>query len=491
MRRNIVHPGADKLRYEIREIAEIAKRVAEAGIPIVWENIGDPVAKGEMPPKWMKKIVTDAIKEDSVFAYSPTKGLDAARAYIARERNLEGGIRITPDDILFFNGLGDGISHLYRNLNPRARILGPDPAYPTHSSAEAAHADKPHLTYRLNPENEWRPDLAEIERKIRANKDIAGILIVNPDNPTGFVYPQETIRAVVALAKKYKLFIISDEIYSNLAYEGSGMKKLASVIGEVPGIAMRGISKEFPWPGARCGWIEFYNRGKDTNFDRYARSLVDSKTLEVCSTTLPQRVLPKIMGDARYYPYLAARMRRYERRATYARAALSIIPGVIVHKPRGAFYMTCVFRKGVLTKRQSLPMKKGLKRFIGSRLAGASPDKRFVYYLLASTGICVVPLSSGFNSSLQGFRFLLLEQSDARPADQPGRRRRCGGPCVSALVPPAVARSSSRRASARHERRDRCEAAPTEFRRPRSREPPAVRGRHHPADVRRAARDSR
>lgn len=423
MRSNIVHPGADKLRYEIREIVAVAKRVALSGIPVVWENIGDPVAKGEAPPEWIKKIITDTLEEDITFAYSPTKGLDETRAYIARERNMERGIQITPDDILFFNGLGDGISHLYRNLNPRARILGPDPAYPTHSSAEAAHAtlrrpvegkNKPHITYHLDPEKGWSPDLVDMEKKIRAHKDIAGILIVNPDNPTGFVYPQKTIRDIVALAKKYKLFIISDEIYSNLAYEGSGMKKLASVIGTVPGIAMRGISKEFPWPGARCGWIEFYNRDKDKNFDRYARSIVDSKMLEVCSTTLPQRVLPKVMGDPRYYPYLASRTRRYKQRAEYAYAVLSKIPTIIVHKPQGAFYMTCVFRKGSIKKNQSLPVRKALKKFIETSLTKASPDKRFVYYLLASTGICVVPLSSGFNSSLQGFRFLLLEQDGER-----------------------------------------------------------------------------
>ncbi len=414
MRINIVHPGADKLRYEIREIVDVAKRVNKAGIPIVWENIGDPVFKGEKPPAWIKKYVADAVKEDLTFAYSPTKGLDETRTYIARERNKEGGIQITPDDILFFNGLGDGISHLYRNLNPKARILGPDPAYPTHSSAEAAHSDKSHITYQLNPENEWRPDIADIEKKIRMHKDIVGILIVNPDNPTGFVYPQKTIRAIVTLAKKYKLFIISDEIYSNLAYKNSGMKKLASVIDGVPGIAMRGISKEFPWPGARCGWVEFYNRDKDANFDRYARSIVDSKTLEVCSTTLPQRVLPKVMSDARYYPYLAERTRRYAARAEYAHDVLSKIPGIIIHKPSGAFYMTCVFKKGTLKSNQSLPIKSSLKKYIDSLLTSASPDKRFVYHLLASTGICVVPLSSGFNSHLHGFRFLLLEPNDAK-----------------------------------------------------------------------------
>lgn len=414
MRTNIVHPGADKLRYEIREIVAIAKRVARSGVPIVWENIGDPVAKGEALPAWIKKIVANALKDDAVFAYSPTRGLDETCAYIARERSAEGGLRLTPDDILFFNGLGDGISHIYRNLNSHARILGPDPAYPTHSSAEAAHSDRPHITYRLNPAKAWQPDLEDMEKKVRAHKDIAGILIVNPDNPTGFVYPQKTLRAIVALAKKYGLFIISDEIYANLAHEGSEMCSLASVIGKTPGITLRGISKEFPWPGARCGWVEFYNRDRDENFARYARSLVDSKTLEVCSTTLPQSVLPQVMSDARYRPYLAERTRRYAQRAEYAHKILSQISDVIIHKPGGAFYMTCVFKKGALKKNQTLPMKSSLKKFLDSCLLKASLDKRFVYYLLASTGICVVPLSSGFNSSLQGFRFTLLEPSDAR-----------------------------------------------------------------------------
>ena len=120
------------------------------------------------------------------------------------------------------------------------------------------------------------------------------------------------------------------------------------------------------------------------------------------------------MGDARYYPYLAKRTRRYAQRAEYAHEILSKIPSIIVHKPQGAFYMTCVFRKGTLKKNQSLSVQSDLKKFIDARLKAASPDKRFVYYLLASTGICVVPLSSGFNSSLHGFRFLLLEQDDAR-----------------------------------------------------------------------------
>ena len=413
MRTQIVHPGADNLRYEIRQIVEVARATEATGAAIRWENIGDPVAKGERVPDWIKQMVIQAAGEDLSFAYSPTKGLEEARNYIANERNLEGGIQITADDILFFNGLGDAISTIYGALHPKARVIGPNPAYPTHSSAEAAHAGAPHITYRLDPENGWKPDLADLEAKVIGNPDIAAIIIINPDNPTGFVYPEETLAAIVDIAARHGLFVISDEIYSNLAYPGSDMRKLASVIGEVPAIAMRGISKEFPWPGARCGWIEVYNRDRDADFDRFARSLLETKMLEVCATTLPQRVLPRVMGDARYYPYLEQRVAAYDRRAKRAVEVLSAIPELTIHPARGAFYMTAVFRHGALDLAQSLPASEVASAIIAPHLSAAL-DQRFVLHLLASTGICVVPLSTGFNSDLQGFRFTLLEADEGK-----------------------------------------------------------------------------
>jgi len=412
MRTNITDPGASNLKYEIRKIVEVAQKIEKLGTPIIWENIGDPVAKGERVAPWIKEYVTEALKEDATYAYSPTKGLLATREYIAKERNLEGGIQISPEDILFFNGLGDAISKIYKNLHPDVRVIGPSPAYPTHSSAEASHAGKEHITYLLDPKNGWQPDLNDMEQKIQGNSWIAGILIVNPDNPTGFVYTPDVMEKIVALAQKYDLFIISDEIYSNLVY-GDNYKKLAGVIEDVPAIAMRGISKEFPWPGGRCGWIEFYNRDKDESFNTYAQSIIDAKMLEVCSTTLPQRVLPQIMSDARYFPELKERTKAYEVKAGIVHDIFSKIEGVTVHKPQGAFYFTLVFDDNVLTKTQTLEIQNPkIKELVESLVAEEEAlDKRFVYYLLGATGICVVPLTTGFNASYFGFRGILLEKN--------------------------------------------------------------------------------
>ena len=414
MRTTITHPGANELVYEIREIVEVANKIATLGQPIIWENIGDPVAKGEKIPAWIKDHVAEALKDDKTYAYSPTKGLLATREYIANERNLEAGIQISADDILFFNGLGDAISKLYRSLNPEARVIGPNPAYPTHSSAEAAHGRSAHITYPLDPHNGWQPDLTKMEEAIAGNGDIVGILIVNPDNPTGIVFSDEAMKGIVALAKKYNLFIISDEIYSNLVYDGVEYKKLAQYIDDVPAIAMRGVSKEFPWPGGRCGWVEFYNRDKDPDFDRYCKSLIDAKMLEVCSTTLPQRLIPTIMQDARYFPYLKERTKKYAAMADEAAEILGDIPQLIIHKPQGAFYMTVVFKEGALTDTQTLPISNGeVASYIRSLITpDFGLDKRFVYYLLASTGICVVPLMTGFNSTYHGFRFTVLDPNE-------------------------------------------------------------------------------
>ncbi len=411
MRNTITHPGADNLIYEIREIVEVANQLQSLGLSIIWENIGDPIAKGETVPQWIKEHVAEALKDDKTYAYSPTMGLLETRKYIANERNLEGGIQITPDDILFFNGLGDAISKVYRSLHLSARVIGPNPAYPTHSSAESANADSPHFTYPLDPHNGWQPDFAVLERKLEENPHISGILIVNPDNPTGFVYPPETMRKFVELAKKYKLFIISDEIYSNLVYDGVEYQKLAAFVGDVPGIAMRGVSKEFPWPGGRCGWVEFYNRDKDADFDKYCKSLIDAKMLEVCSTTLPQQLIPVVMQDERYFPYLKARTTTYQEKANLAAEILGSVPELIIHKPQGAFYMTVVFKDGALTGSQSLAIEnREVASYIDSLITAEFPlDKRFVYYLLGATGICVVPLTSGFNSTYHGFRFTLLD----------------------------------------------------------------------------------
>jgi aspartate/methionine/tyrosine aminotransferase len=359
----------------------------------------------------MKDIVSETVQNDATYGYSPTRGVLETRKFIAEETNKRGKVQIDPNDILFFNGLGDAISKVFGFLKRTARVVVPTPSYTTHSSAEAAHAGDRPVTYILDPHNHWYPDLDDLEKRIKYNPAVAGILIINPDNPTGAVYPVEIIKGMVALAKKYDLFVVCDEIYINIIYNNHTTLPLSDLIDDVPAIVMRGISKEMPWPGSRCGWMEVYNGHNDPMFEKYVQSILNAKMLEVCSTTLPQLVMPRVVTHPQYQEYLEKRIKRYELLSNIAYDRLKDVDGVLVNRTNGAFYMSVVFEDGLLNDRQTLPIENKEVRAHVETLVNqpdVSLDKRFVYYLLGATGVCVVPLSS-FATSLQGFRSTLLE----------------------------------------------------------------------------------
>ncbi len=416
MRRNLLHVGAANLKYEIREIVVAAHDLERFGLELMWENIGDPVQKGEIPPQWIRDTITDLVQEAPSWAYCDTQGVPESREFVAEEVNRRDGVRVSPDDIMFFNGLGDAVAKVYGFLNREARILGPSPAYSTHSSAEAAHSGYSHVTYDLDPHNGWMPDVDDIRSKVHYNDSIAGILLLTPDNPTGAVYPREIVEEIAAIAHENEIFLIADEIYANIVYNGTGRLNMSEWIGDVPGLAMRGISKEFPWPGARCGWLEILNKGKDGNFAQYVDSLLAAKRLEVSSTTLPQMAIPRIMGDPRYPEHLDSREKKFSERADEMADAFADCEHIIVNKPGGAFYYTVMFKDGLLDNSQSLPIENPkIRETIERMTRGVEPDKRFVSYLMGATGIVVVPLT-GFQCAHHGFRATLLESDDDKRA---------------------------------------------------------------------------
>jgi aspartate/methionine/tyrosine aminotransferase len=411
MRRPILHAGAGELVYEIREIVKKAQLFQKLGVEIFWENIGDPVAKGTPIPDWMKAIVSDLAKDNRTYAYCATKGVPETRQFLADRNNALGGVQITPEDILFTNGLGDAISKVYQYLDPLSRVLGPSPGYSTHSSAEGGHASQPPITFRLNPANGWLPDMTELRDRVKHNPNIVGILIINPDNPTGMIYPEPVLREIVDIARQYDLFIIADEIYTHITFNGAKAVPLAKVIGDVPAIAMKGISKELPWPGSRCGWLEFYNTSKDPEFARLVKTIEDAKMLEVCSTTLPQMAIPAILSHPGFQPHRDALNLAIQKRGDVVLETLQDLPGLIVNRTYGAFYTSIIFRTGTLKATQKMKVENPKARELVEKLVEGVPlDKRFVYYVLAATGICVVPISS-FCSDLMGFRVTLLEEN--------------------------------------------------------------------------------
>lgn len=413
MRQQLLAPGASELSYEIREIVKKAEQIRSLGKEIYWENIGDPIQKHHALPDWIKQIVADLALQNDSYSYCPSKGILETRAFLAQQTNALKGVQITAEDICLFNGLGDAIGKVYQFITPTSRVIGPSPAYSTHSSAEAAHAGHEPLTYRLDPDNKWYPDLEDLYNKVKYNPNIVGILIINPDNPTGMVYPLETLRRIVQIAREFKLFLVCDEIYINITYNGARAYALAEVIEDVPGISMKGISKELPWPGARCGWMEYYNRDQDRDFDRFCKALDDAKMIEVCSTKLPQLAIPRILGDPRFKSYRDSTNQKIGKRSKIIADILHTVPQLTFNETFGAFYNTIIFRKGVLTTNQRMKIEHpGIRSLVENWVKEDMPlDKRFVYYLLGAKGVCVVPISS-FCSELQGFRVTLLEEDE-------------------------------------------------------------------------------
>ncbi len=413
MRQQLLSEGASELSYEIREIVKKAEQIKKLGKEIFWENIGDPIQKHHALPDWVRQIVADLSMQNDSYSYCPSKGILDTRAFLANQTNSLNGVRITAEDICLFNGLGDAIAKVYQYITPTSRVIGPSPAYSTHSSAEAAHASHEPLTYKLDPDNKWYPDLDDLYNKVKYNPNIVGILIINPDNPTGMVYPLETLQRIVALAREFKLFLICDEIYINITYNGARAYALAEVIEDVPGISMKGISKELPWPGARCGWMEYYNRGKDEDFNRFCQALDNAKMIEVCSTKLPQLAIPKILGDPRFKTYREATNQKIGKRSKIIADILHTVPQLTFNETFGAFYNTIIFRKGILKPNQKMKIDHpGIRSLVEGWVLEDMPlDKRFVYYLLGAKGVCVVPISS-FCSELHGFRVTLLEEDE-------------------------------------------------------------------------------
>jgi alanine-synthesizing transaminase len=414
MRQKLLRDGASELTYEIRGIVKKAEEIEALGYSILWENIGDPIQKNHKLPEWMKDIIAGLLYEDATYGYSHSKGVLTTRKFLADLNNKRGGTQIDAQDITFFNGLGDAIQKVYQYLLPTSRVIGPSPAYSTHSSAEAAHANHEPITYKLDPDNSWYPDMDDLRQKVKYNPSIVGILIINPDNPTGMVYPKAILEQMVAIAKEFDLFLICDEIYMNIVYNGAKTCTLAEVIGDVPAISLKGISKEFPWPGARCGWAEYYNRKADKDFAKLCDTIDNAKMIEVSSTKLPQLAIPQIMQDERYFDFIEETKAKIGRRSAYLNEVFKDVPYVKFNQTNGAFYNTMIFEPGVINANQSLKIEDPkVREKLAEWLTGPNMtlDKRFVYYLLAAKNVCIVPISS-FSSDLLGFRLTLLEENE-------------------------------------------------------------------------------
>jgi aspartate/methionine/tyrosine aminotransferase len=235
--------------------------------------------------------------------------------------------------------------------------------------------------------------------------------------PIGSVYSKEVLEKVITIAEKHSLMIFSDEIYFRLVFSGKEHVHMAELAhNRVPLVVLRGLSKDVPWPGGRCGWIEFHNTHLSKEFKQYCESVKKRVLLEVCATMLPQMILPRIYNHPNFPAWNASYTEELHGVADDIGETLKQIPELLVNKTEGAFYMMPRFKDGVLNNKQTLPIKNAAVRKLVEEAVSAANfplDKRFTYYLLAHTGIVSVP-ASDFFSPTPGFRLTTLERDPAK-----------------------------------------------------------------------------
>ncbi|MCF7832252.1 MAG: aminotransferase class I/II-fold pyridoxal phosphate-dependent enzyme [Candidatus Marinimicrobia bacterium] len=240
------------IRYAIREVACIASEVKATGKDMYYLNIGDPNIYDFAPPKHMVDAVCKAMMENKN-GYSPSPGIDEARDAVRRQA-LRNGIRDI-QDIIITHGASEGIELCLTGLlEPWENVLLPQPGYPLYSSI-MAKLNAEVNPYYLDEEDNWNLDIDDIESRI--NNKTRAIVVINPNNPTGAVYPKETLLKIIELARKYNLLIFSDEIYDKLLFENADYTSMGSLCNDVPIVTFNGLSKSYIVPGFRIGWAIF------------------------------------------------------------------------------------------------------------------------------------------------------------------------------------------------------------------------------------------
>jgi len=239
----------ENVRYAIRDLACVAKEVGDRGHKIVPLNIGDPITFDFQTPSHLIEAVYKAMR-DGRNGYGPSSGIPEALDAIRGEASRKG--ITTVQDVFVTTGVSETVDIcLTALLNPGDNLLTPCPDYPLYS-AVLAKLDVGLNTYYLNEDDGWQPDLEDIKRKITPHT--RGIVLINPNNPTGSVATQKMLEQIAELARRHNLIIFADEIYDKLTIDDDPHAAMAAVAPDVPVITFGGLSKNYLAPGWRIGW---------------------------------------------------------------------------------------------------------------------------------------------------------------------------------------------------------------------------------------------
>lgn len=319
--------------YDIRgPVLERAKQMEEEGHKIIKLNIGNVAAFGLTPPD---EIIQDMIRNlPDAAGYTDSKGLFAPRKAImqyTQQKNITG---VTVEDIYIGNGASELIvMSMNALLNDGDEVLLPMPDYPLYTAAVSLSGGKP-VHYLCDEQSDWMPDIADMRRKITPNTK--AIVVINPNNPTGALYPDSILKEIVELARQHQLIIFADEIYDKTLYDGHTHTSIASLADDVLFVTFNGLSKNYRSCGYRSGWMVVSGDKKGAR--DYIEGLTMLASMRLCSNTPGQLAIQTALGGYQSIKDLVAPTGRLARQRDLAYQMLTSIPGVTCVKPKAALY---------------------------------------------------------------------------------------------------------------------------------------------------------
>jgi alanine-synthesizing transaminase len=372
--------------YDIRgPVLDKARQMEEEGHHIIKLNIGNVAAFGLEPPD---EIVQDMIRNlPHTAGYTDSKGLFAPRkavVHYSQQKNIAG---VTIDDVYLGNGASELIAiGMNALLNDGDEVLIPSPDYPLYTAVVGLSGGTP-VHYLCDEGSGWLPDIADMKAKI--TPATRALVVINPNNPTGALYPESVLLDIVEVARQHQLIVFADEIYDKTLYDGHTHTSISALADDVLFVTVNGLSKNYRSCGYRAGWMVV--SGEKRHARDYIEGLNMLASLRLCANTPGQLAIQTALGGYQSINDLVAPTGRLCRQRDLAYQLLSDIPGVSVVKPKGALYM---FPK------------------LDPKVYPIEDDQQFAYELLAEQKVLIVQ-GTGFNwATPDHFRIVFLPNSD-------------------------------------------------------------------------------
>jgi alanine-synthesizing transaminase len=324
----------DNVCYDIRgPVLDESKRLEEEGYNIIKLNIGNPAPFGLKAPD---EIIVDVIMNlRNAQGYSDSKGIFSARKAVMQYCQEKGIDNVEIDDIYIGNGVSELIMIAMQGLLDNGdEILIPAPDYPLWTAAVNLAGGTP-VHYMCDEESDWYPDLEDIRKKVTPNTK--GIVIINPNNPTGSVYPVEILEGIIDIAREHDLIVFSDEIYDKILYDGITHTSTAALADDILFITMNGLSKSHRIAGFRAGWMVI--SGDKSGAKDYIEGLNMLASMRLCSNVPAQYTIQTALGGYQSIKDLVMPGGRLKEQRDYAWERVNSIPGISCVKPKGAFYL--------------------------------------------------------------------------------------------------------------------------------------------------------